>query len=526
MGIYVNPGNEAFRVCRNGVYVDKSGLISVVNSTIDTRQKLSCVSRARRFGKSFAAKMLCAYFDCSCDSSELFDDLVIADDSDYRKHLNGYNVLCLDLTQIMATNYEKEPIASYITRIVGDDMGKVYPDISVGNTLNDTLLAAVEQSGKKFVAVIDEWDAPIRDSDSTPALQKAYLEFLRSLFKNTATTDKIFAAAYMTGILPIKKDGSQSAISEFREYTMLAPEQFEPYFGFNKDEVEALCKGHGVDFGQMKSWYDGYSFSKIKSVYNPNSVMYAIDTGKFKSYWQMSAAADSLLTYINMDFDGLGNAAVDLLAGSVLEIETMHFKNDLDSLESRDDVLTLLIHFGYLNYDEEGGTVRIPNEEIRMEFARTIRDVKHAKTIKRVKESEKLLNDTILMDEEAVAAAIEKVHMEECAPIHYNGEQALRSVIKMAYFTYRDYYIRLEELPSGKGYADIVYLPKRHSDLPALVIELKNDDAAETAIEQIKARNYPDVIKDFGGDVLLVGISYEKKDRDKKHRCVIEEIEC
>lgn len=525
MGIYVNPGNEAFRVCRNGTYVDKSGLISVVNSTIDTKQKLSCVSRARRFGKSFAAKMLCAYYDCGCDSAELFDDLIIADDLDYRKHLNGYNVLCLDLTQIMATNYGKEPIAAYITRIVGDDMGKVYPDVSVGNTLNDTLFAAVEHSGKKFIAVIDEWDAPIRDSDSTPALQKEYLEFLRSLFKNTATTDKVFAAAYMTGILPIKKDGSQSAISEFREYTMLAPEKFEPYFGFNEDEVEALCEEHGVDFGQMKSWYDGYSFSKIKSVYNPNSVMYAIDTGKFKSYWQMSAAADSLLTYINMDFDGLGNAAVDLLAGSVLEIETMHFKNDLDSLESRDDVLTLLIHFGYLNYDEEGGTVRIPNEEIRMEFARTIRDVKHTETIKRVKESEKLLNDTILMDEEAVAAAIEKVHTEECAPIHYNGEQALRGVIKMAYFTYRDQYIKLEELPSGKGYVDIVYLPKKHSDLPALIIELKNDDAAETAIEQIKARNYPDVIKDFGGDILLVGISYEKKDRGKKHRCVIEEVE-
>ena len=326
----------------------------------------------------------------------------------------------------------------------------------------------------------------------------------------------------MTGILPIKKDGSQSAISEFDEFSMLAPEEFEPYFGFNESEVQALCKQSGADFPMIKRWYDGYSFDTGKSIYNPNSVMQAIRTKKIRSFWQQSAAADSLLTYINMDYDGLGKAAVELIAGNRIPINVKKFQNDLISFKSKDDVLTLLIHFGYLSYNADTKTAHIPNEEIRIEFAELTHDISHADTITRVKNSIQLINDTIHMDEKEVAAQIEKIHEEETSPLFYNGEQALRAVIKLAYFAYRDYYLQLEELGSGKGYADIVYLPKNHAELPALVIELKYEEAAESTIEQIKCKNYPEAIKNYGGDLLLVGISYKKHGKTKKHFCCIE----
>ncbi|MBR1741394.1 MAG: AAA family ATPase, partial [Lachnospiraceae bacterium] len=364
-----------------------------------------------------------------------------------------------------------------------------------------------------------------RDGKTASEKQWEYLEFLRSLFKSSGTTDRIFAAAYMTGILPMKKDGSQSAISEFREYTMFDPMEFAPYIGFTEEEVKALCEKHDMDYGQMKYWYDGYSFPGVGSIYKPNSVMETICRKNFKSYWVMTSATDSLLHYINMDFDGLGEAAEKLLSGIPVPIEITEFGNDPRVLRSRDAVLTLLIHYGYFSYDPEMEWIRIPNEEIRSEFAGAIRKMTHAETIRRVKESDKLLLDMVNQDEEAVAAQIEKIHMEECSPRHYNGEQSLRSVIKLACFVYKDEFVQLEELPGGTGFADIVYLPKKRSDFPILLIELKWDKDAEGAIAQIKNRQYPKVLEGYGSEILLVGISYDKEDKEKKHHCRIEEWE-
>lgn len=420
MGMYINPGNEGFRSCRRSEYVDKSGLAGVVNRTIGTMQKLSLISRPRRFGKSTAAKMLCAYYDKSCDSGELFCDLVIAEDETYEEHLNKYDVLYLDITNLVEKSKETGLIP-FIKEWLLKELAELYPDVPQTGVLDAQLLNVTNYTGNKFIAIIDEWDVLFRDGKTTADKQWEYLEFLRSLFKSSGTTDRIFAAAYMTGILPMKKDGSQSAISEFEEYTMFTPRTFAPYIGFVEEEVKGLCEKHGMDFSQMKYWYDGYSFKNIPSMYNPGSVMKAINYESYESYWSMSSAADSLLHYVNMDFDGLGEAAEKLLAGIPVEVNFRKFKNDLVSFASRDDVLTLLVHFGYLCYDPEEGTVHIPNEEIRLEFADMIRDLSHQETIRRLKESDKLLLDTIRKDEEAVAAQIEKVHMEECTPRHYNG---------------------------------------------------------------------------------------------------------
>ena len=294
MGIYINPGNASFRVMRNDKYVDKSGLIGVINKTIGKRNKLSCISRPRRFGKSYAAQMLCAYYCVDCDSSPLFDDLEIAQDETYRAHLNQYNVLYLDISGFIGEAGARGMLEAIVEN-VSSEIYDVFPGIKEAKTLGNLLNNCVEASGRQFIAIIDEWDTPIRDKSFNAEMQKAYLEFLRSLFKNSQVTNKVFAAAYMTGILPVKKDSSQSAISEFWEYTILQPEEFAPYIGFTENEVRSLCEEFHVDLEKMKFWYDGYKIRGVGSVYNPNSVMRAIYTHNFQSYWPATSDPTSLL---------------------------------------------------------------------------------------------------------------------------------------------------------------------------------------------------------------------------------------
>ena len=523
MGIYLNPGNSGFKTVRNSRYVDKSGLIRLINDTIGTTQKLSCVSRPRRFGKSFAAKMMCAYYDKTCDSSALFDDLAIARDKSYREHLNKYDVIYLDVTGVIGTT-GKEDIVSFIKRNVTRELTKAYPGLVVRESFLDTLSNAVELAGNKFIMIIDEWDALIREEKNQPEIQREYLEFLCSLFENSDITDKVFAAAYMTGILPIKKDGSQSFVPDFEEYSILFPSRFAEYVGFTENEVIKLCNEYHSDFSMMKQWYDGYILENVGTVYNPYSVMKAIYNDDFDSYWTETSSAASLMDYISLNFDGLSRTITELIGGGEAKVDTNGFSNDMITFRNRDDVLTLLIHLGYLTYNKETEQVHIPNEEIRKEFARTIRDVKRDETIRRVRESEQLICDTVFRNADAVAAQIEKIHGEE-ASLYYSNEQALRSVIKRAYFSYADEYLKFEELPAGDGYADIVYLPKKDSPVPALVIELKWNKSAKGAIEQIKDKHYPDAIKDYGGEILLVGINYDKDAPagKRKHTCVIEQ---
>lgn len=521
MGIYLNPGNSAFTGILNDHYIDKTGLITLINDTIETPRRLTCISRPRRFGKSFAAQMLCAYYDKTCDSTSLFAGKEVSRDHDYREHLNKYDVIYVDMTYVKPYTDGYKTLVSYLSGKITEELKQSYPGLTVSNELPATMINAVGLMKNKFIMIIDEWDAPIRE---TPEVQQEYLEFLRTLFKGSGTAAKIFAAVYMTGILPIKKDGKQSAVSDFKEYTMVKPRRFGGYVGFTEEETLCLCKENHIDFSTMKQWYDGYFFRGVGSVYNPNSVMQAAVNADFDSYWTETSAAEGLLRYISLGFAGLTKTVAELLGGVEVHVDTKGFANDLFTFKGRDDVLTLLVHLGYLAYDEGTKTVRIPNEEIRMEFSKAVREADHAETAKRVTESDRLIYDTVHMNEEAVAAQIEKIHSEETAALHYNKEDSLRSVIKLAYYTYKDYYLQWEELPAGDGYADIVYLPKRESGFPALVIELKWNQTAQGAIRQIKERRYPKAIENYGGEILLVGVNYAKEAPagERKHTCMIE----
>ena len=526
MGTYLNPGNSGFAEILDSGYIDKTGMIELINSRINTLNKLICISRPRRFGKSIAAKMLGAYYDHTCDSHSLFDDKEISKSEHYKDYRNKYNVIYLDIAGFVSDVRRRDgSIKSVVNEIVESirtELIEDYPQLKEIKKLTKCLTAYVQKTKMKFIFIIDEWDAIIREAKNDTETQKAYLDLLREWFKNGNFTSEAVAAAYMTGILPIKKDGSESAISDFREFTILQPGPFVKYTGFTESEVKKLCEQYDMDFSGAKKWYDGYDFKKSEPIYNPYSVMMAMQMGEFKSYWRKTSAAESLKTYVGMNIDGLQDKILRLIAGEPVEVYTDDFENDFETFNSSDDVLTLMIHLGYLVYRDETSRVRIPNEELRIEFNRLLKKPANKQLSELVRDSERLLQDTLNGNEAEVVNAIVRVRDTNYAPMFYNNEQALRYVIKFAYIICIDYYLKVEELPTGHGIADVVFLPKRDTSLPAMIVELKWNQTAEGAIKQIKEKDYPSLISEYTGDMMLVGINYNES--TKEYSCKIEKI--
>lgn len=503
-------------------------MIALVNQSLGTPRRLTCVSRPRRFGKSYAAKMLCAYYDKGCHSDPLFKDLEISRDRTYAEYLNRFNVIYLDisgfLSKIQSRGENLSRIVSMITQNVVRELALAFPFVEADTpVLSDALMCVAERTGDQFVFIIDEWDAVFREAVDRFDVQDTYMNFLRDLFKNGNVTDTAIAGAYMTGILPIKKYGHQSAISDFQEFSMTDPAGYAEYVGFTEEEVKSLLRDSPLSFEEMKSWYDGYSFPGEPSVYNPNSVMMAIRRGRFSSYWTRTETYESLKSYIDMNFDGLRDAVIALMGGGRKQIDTGSFENDFSTFTCADDVLTLLVHLGYLGYDSDLGQVFMPNREILQEFVTVTRVSRWDEILRSVDASEKLLKNTWDMNETDVAEAVEKAHFET-SHLQYNDENALSYTVSLAYYSARQYYTVIREMPTGKGFADLLYIPRsKYADKPAMLIELKWDKSAEAAIDQIHERNYPAALAHFSGELLLVGINYDRK--TKVHECRIEKME-
>lgn len=523
MAKYINIGNDGFRKAREGEYVDKSMLISFINSTLGTEQCMTCVTRARRFGKSMAAKMLCAYYDNSCDSRELFEGLKIAAEPDFEKHLNKYPVIYLDMTYFLTTLPQGMHVVAYLEDELKQDLRKVYPDVTIYDEepLMDALLNVFLHTGKKFIVIIDEWDAICRDCAWDADVMDEYVNLLRSLFK-TPSTDRVIAGVYMTGILPIKRYNTQSALNNFEEYTMLSPAQLAGYFGFTEQEVHVLCEKYHTNAEQMKYWYDGYQLGNEKSIYNPFSVIKAVHRSVFDSYWTRTNLFESLRQYITMNFDGLKDAVVRLVAGESVPMNSFRFSNDMHVIESKDDVLTVLCHLGYLTYNRDTRCASIPNHEVRQEFEMSLQDTGWTEVLQAVNNSENLLKAVLRGEEEQVAESIDKVHAENTSVLQYNDENSLSNVLTLAFYAARGWYSVVRELPTGLGFADIVLIPKKGVDKPAILLELKWNKSADSAIRQIKEKRYAGVLNDFAGEVILVGVNYDKK--TKHHECKIERI--
>ena len=292
--------------------------------------------------------------------------------------------------------------------------------------------------------------------------------------------------------------------------------------GFTHKEVEELCSNFGMDIKEMERWYDGYRIGDESHIFNPYSVMRAIDDNRYQSYWTTTSAYDSVITYIQMNFDGLKDDIIRMLSGERVYVDTTEFLNDMRIVRSKNDVFTVLIHLGYLAYDGDTQECYIPNKEVADEMNNAIKATSWILLAESIQNSRALLYDTIAGKEQAVAQAIDQAHDENTSILAYNDENSLACVLTIAYIWARNEYVIHREYATGKGYADLVMIPRRNVNKPALVIELKFNHSIDTAIDQIKRKAYPSKIAEYTGDILLVGINYDKE--TKLHTCKIERL--
>ena len=370
---YVNPIIRKFELsAKSEIYVDKSNLIAKTNAVLDDEKRYICISRPRRFGKTMAANMLAAYYG-SEDASKLFNDLNIAKHPSYEKHLNKYNVIMVNMQSFLSRADSVEEMISDLGTKIMNELKKSHPDIeySYENDFTYVLADVFFHTNTPFVILLDEWDCVLRSSKVSTDDHVTYLDFLRLLFK-----DQVYIGlAYMTGILPIKKYGDHSALNMFREYSMTEPSQFLDYFGFNETEVTELASKYGMDMREMEKWCNGYFVDLGTPIYNPTSVSECLERKVFSNYWNKTETYEALKDYIMLDFDGLKSKVAQMIAGNDTTVNPNKFKNDMSTFNSADDVLTLLVHLGYLTYNFEKSTVRIPNEEVKGEFINSIEDL-------------------------------------------------------------------------------------------------------------------------------------------------------
>ena len=522
MGSYFNPGNGLFQIASSSkIYVDKTEMIAYTNSVLCSEQRFICVSRPRRFGKSMAVNMLAAYYSKGCDSKELFSDKKIADCESYEKHRNKYHVLYLNMQEFLSKSKSVEEMFSIISRLFVKEAKKEFPEIEFfSETDLDWCVADVYQESQiPFVILIDEWDCIFRVYKENKKEQEKYLDLLRGLLKDKAYV----ALAYMTGILPIKKYGTHSALNMFDEYAMTDPGALAEFVGFTADEVKELCNKYQMDYEEAKNWYNGYSFPNALEIYSPKSIVSAMMAGRFSDYWNKTETFESLQMYIEMNMGGLKDALLRMLSGFREKINVRSYVNDMTTFRGYEDVLTLLIHLGYLAYDVDQEEVYIPNKEISKEFVTAIGNVEWGTVVKSIKKSDLLLEAIWKKDEQTVAQGMEQAH-EETSILQYNDENALSYTISLALYAAREYYTVVREFPTGKGFADIVFLPKKnHMDKPVLLVELKWDKDADTAIRQMEEKRYAGVLKEQGKKIIMVGINYDKG--IKEHNCkIIEQL--
>ncbi len=517
MGIYLNPDNTDFQEALNSeIYVDKTELIRHTNSKIRTTNKYICVSRPRRFGKSMAGDMLVAYYSRGCDSKEMFSQYKISSDPNFEKYLNKYNVIHINMLDFVGEKRHISESLDYLSKRLIHEIKKENGDVDCfdWNDLMSVLAEVFNEKRVPFIFIIDEWDCIFREYKNDTEGQIQYLDFLRRILKDQSYV----ALAYMTGILPIKKYGKHSALNMFTEIAMTNAAPIQEFTGFTENEVRRLCDEYKKDFNEVKRWYDGYTVDG-ESIYNPKSVVEALTRGAFRNYWTATENYEALEEFIFRNEDGLRDTVIKLLAGEKKKIDPSTFNNDMVTFNSQDDVLTLLVHLGYLTFDSETYEVAIPNYEVSEQFASTIRNKDWAEVSKSLKVSDELLQATLNCDAEKVAQLVSDSHSENTSILQYNDENSLACVLSIAYYSARKDYILHRELATGKGFADLVFIPRIGRMLPALIIELKKGHSAEEAIQQIKENNYLHKVSEHSSDVIFVGINYDEK---KGHTCIIE----
>ena len=552
MGSILNPTKEnSFERLVNfkdkDIFVDKTDFIEKLSAKINADKRLFAVTRPRRFGKTVTAHMLLAYYSKGYAGHKIFDDLEISNKASFTEHLNKYDVIYIDMNFIcgLYKGYTKksnkvpgvETLVDYLEySVIKDlrerkDFSQCFEKHQIENTgLLEALSNLRNDLNTQFIFIMDEWDLVYRDYRDDTQLQEDFIDLLRNLFKSDGGK-ACFALTYLTGILPIKKYNSQSALNGFKEYNMLSPEPYEKYFGFTEDEVAKIVESPSCSISsqELKEWYEGYKLNGV-DIYNPNSVVSAVNDGKCKSYWSGTSSNEEVVRLINMDFDGIKKDIMNLIEGARVQFDCGNFQNDMVTIEEKDDVFSLLVCLGYLGCSDIDGNddlkqAYVPNKEIKRALIGIIRKQEWYERMETIKRSENLLKAILELDGTTAAALIQDVHNSPAVTLlDYNDEESLTYCVMtgLLWSTLGKYISRREE-QAGKGRADLIYEPAIKGTAPLILIEFKYDGSAEEAIAQIKTQEY---FKRYTGQyrsIIIVGINYSTKTKD--HQCLIEKLD-
>ena len=484
MAIYLNTDaalENYKKLIKSAYFIDKSMILDKLNKLINTSDCYVCITKPRRFGKSSIINMLGAYYTKGHNSKDIFDKLNISKSDSYLENLNKYNVIKLSFNEIPDN---KKTYDDYISNIINNlkkDLLNIFNNILVES---EDIYIMLNKTNEKFIFIIDEWDY-IFSHDLFKENQKDFLEFLRNLLK-----DKPYVAlCYMTGVLPIKKYSEGSALNMFDEFTMLSDGIYDNYFGFTEDEVKYLCnKQNTISFEEISEWYNGYLSEDGEKIYNPRSVVKALQNGKCKSYWTNTGRMDEVLFYLKYNIAEVRDDVIEMVSGNVVDIIIdEEFRAGQDAPETREEIYSAMIVYGFLSYYD--GTIRIPNKELMKEFEKALRDKSFGEVMDMVKNSEKMLKATLNKDTETMEKIIDNIHNSEIPILQYNDENSLSCVITLAYLYARNKYRIEREEKTGKGYADFMFHPRRKNDT-AFILELKKDSSPEVAIKQIIEKEY------------------------------------
>jgi len=522
MGIYLNPSNVIFKgFVKNPLYVDKTMMIRELNRFIDIENKYICISRPRRFGKTIAGNMIAAYYSKGCDSRELFASYKIAKAPDFEEHLNKFNVIQIDMNSEFQNYTNKDNLLSGLTKIIKAEMRKEFQSVELDDedSIAQCILKIYSATGETFIIIIDEYDVLVREQVSEKLFSE-YLGFLNGLFKSNTLRPAI-ALAYLTGILPVVRDKVQSKLNNFEEYTMIDADELSEYVGFTSDEVKSLCEKYGVDFAECKRWYDGYNLRGFE-IYNPESVVKSVQKREFSNYWNKTSSYEVISDRIRQNFAGTKDDVIKMLSGESVDVDVYMYLNTINRFRNKNDIFTYLIHLGYLAYDRKEKICYIPNKEVREEWIRALSIIEEYEvTNKIIQSSKELLAETLCKNADAVAKALDVSHIHVTSNRSYNNEDALQSAIYLSYIYALNKYTVVKEMTAGKGFADVVFIPFV-PNMPAMIIELKRNGSAMSAIEQIRAKNYFDSLSNYSGNLLFVGINYDET--TKTHECKIEDF--
>lgn len=517
-------------------FVDKTLMLRELFPYVSAGNRHICITRPRRFGKTIMANMISSFFQKASDSSEVFDSLTISQVDDYRRYKNQYNVIRIDFSK-MPRNCDS--YTQYIERIEAlliEDVKEAFPQVKINeaDAVGDILESVFVQCGEKFIFVLDEWDFIFHRDFINEIDKEKYVAFLSNLLKDRPYV----VLSYMTGILPIAKYSSGSELNMFAEFTMVNSPMFGEYFGFTDDEVDDLYRRYIVECDRqhkeksvtrkgLRDWYNGYYTKSGERVYNPRSVVFALQFNNLANYWTSAGPYDEIYYYIRNNISDVRDDLALMISGESVTAKIQEYAATSMNLSTRDEIYSAMVVYGFLSY--LNGKVCIPNRELMEKFDELlVKNESLGYVYRLAKESEKMLKATLAGDTLTMERILEFAHNTEVPLLSYNHETELSAIVNLVYLAARDSYRVEREDKAGTGYVDFIFYPY-DTTADCIILELKVDHTPDEAIAQIIDKKYalkfmPKLAgqKIYTGRILAVGIGYWKE--SKKHSCKVEEI--